>query len=125
MAKIFLDIDDRLLGLAAEQLGTANPQDTIEAALLAITGSPASTQLRGPKSSAEATADIARADAAMQEPWESVTLEQAENELDQLDARSSNFAESRQSASERLLGDLRNGMLADLADPEIMRHAQR
>jgi hypothetical protein len=75
MAKIRVDIDDRLLGLAAEQLGTASPKDTIEAALLAVTGPPS-----------EDAADIADADAAMQEPEELIALGQAEIELAQPDA---------------------------------------
>jgi Arc/MetJ family transcription regulator len=114
MPKVVLDIDDHLLANAAAQLGTASPKDTIEAALLAV------TRLHD-----EDAADIADADAAMQEPGEPITLDQAESELDQLDAPASYLPESRQGASDQLLSQIKNGMLADLADPEIMRQAQR
>jgi hypothetical protein len=125
MPKILLDINDRLLELAAKHLRTDSPQDTVEAALLAVTGPNPPTPPSEPPSFAEDAADIADADAAMQEAGESVTLEQAETELDRLDALSSDLTESRRAASERLLGELRNGMLADLADAEIMTRAQR
>jgi hypothetical protein len=84
LSKILVEIDDRLLAAAAEQLGTVGPRDTIEAALLGAVTLVPSGQPGELISPDEDAADIADADVAMQDPGESTTLDQVETELRQL-----------------------------------------